>query len=265
MENKVYDKEINPIELVEVLKKIEQKLQSQRGDINYIFNLLQDTIKTISKKSTINVDGSQNIVITQDKIKTISEKSTQATKDKVENELNREEILIIVEKKHKELIQKYTKNVLFFENTDYKAVSNEFAEFILNEIKRNSKTTNTEVMSQNEINQTQETQTQEQNDKIVIDEAINEKQELLDKLEAKNQEIEDKNKRIAELEEQLKMESKVRNRIIESKKEIEREKENMPDKKRQWLENKEKQERILDKNYRSKVEILDIQGSFDGK
>ncbi|WP_145916505.1 hypothetical protein [Campylobacter fetus] len=236
MENKVYDKEINPIELVEVLKKIENKLQSQRNDINQMFNLLQDTIKTIS------------------------EKSAQATKDEVENELNGEEILIIVEKKHKELIQKHTKNVLFFENTDYKAVSNEFAEFILNEIKRNSKTTNTEVMSQNEINQTQE-----QNNNIVIDEAIDEKQELLDKLEAKNQEIEDKNKRIAELEEQLKRESKTRNRIIEARKEIEREKENMPDKKRQWLESKEKQERILDKANSNKVEILDIKGVSDGK
>lgn len=242
MENKVYDKEINPIELVEVLKKIENKLQSQRNDINQMFNLLQDTIKTIS------------------------EKSTQATKDKVENELNREEILIIVEKKHKELIQKYTKNVLFFENTDYKAVSNEFAEFILNEIKRNSKTTNTEVMSQNEINQTQETQTQEQNNNIVIDEAINEKQELLDKLEAKNQEIEDKNKRIAELEEQLKRDSKTINRIIiESRKGIERKQENMPDEKRQWLESKEKQERILDKSNNRKVEILDMKGISDGK
>ncbi|KAA3682597.1 hypothetical protein E3U40_10145 [Campylobacter fetus subsp. venerealis] len=236
MENKVYDKEINPIELVEVLKKIENKLQSQRNDINQMFNLLQDTIKTIS------------------------EKSAQATKDEVENELNGEEILIIVEKKHKELVQKYTKNVLFFENTDYKAVSNEFAEFILNEIKRNSKTTNTEVMSQNEINQTQE-----QNNNIVIDEAIDEKQELLDKLEAKNQEIEDKNKRIAELEKYLKRESKTRNRIIEARKEIEREKENMPDKKRQWLESKEKQERILDKANSNKVEILDIKGVSDGK
>ncbi|WP_096022120.1 hypothetical protein [Campylobacter lanienae] len=239
MENKVYDKEINPIELVEVLKKIENKLQSQRNDINQIFNLCQDTIKTIN------------------------EKSTQATKDEVKNELNWEEILIIVEKKHKELIQKYTKNVLFFENTDYKAVLNEFFEFILNEIKRNFQVTNTEIVSQNETNETQETQNQEQN--IAIDKTINEKQELLDKLETKNQELEDKNKRIAELEEQLKKESKVRNRIIESRKEIEREKENMPDKKRQWLESKERQERILDKNNRSKIEILNIEGSSDGK
>ncbi|WP_162776196.1 hypothetical protein, partial [Escherichia coli] len=120
-----------------------------------------------------------------------------ATKDEVKNELNVVKILTIVEEKHKELVQKYTKNVLFFENTDYKAVLNEFFEFILNEIKRNFQVANTEVMSQNEINQTQETQNQEQNNKIVIDEVINEKKELLDKLQAKNQEIEDKNKRIA--------------------------------------------------------------------
>ncbi len=241
MENKVYDKEINPIELVEVLKKIENKLQSQRNDINQMFNLFQDTIKTIS------------------------EKSTQATKDEVKNESNVVKILIIVEKKHKELIQKYTKNLLFFENTDYKAVSNEFLEFILNEIKRNFKSTNTEVMSQNEINQTQETQNQEQNNKIVIDEVINEKKELLDKLQAKNQEIEDKNKRIAELEKYLKRDSKTRNRIIEARKEIEMKQEKMPDKKRQWLESKERQERILDKANSNKVEILDIEGSSDGK
>ncbi|WP_096022119.1 hypothetical protein [Campylobacter lanienae] len=36
MENKVYGIEINPKELVEVLKKIENKLQSQRNDINVI-------------------------------------------------------------------------------------------------------------------------------------------------------------------------------------------------------------------------------------
>ena len=244
MENKVYDKEINPIELVEVLKKIENKLQSQRNDINQIFNLVQDTRKTIN------------------------EKFTQATKDEVKNgEVNGENILIIVEKKYKELIQKYTKNNMFFENIDYKAVSNEFFEFILNEIKRNFKTTNIEIVSQNDTNETQEiqeTQNQEQN-KIVIDEAIDEKEELLDKLQAKNQELEDKNKRIAELEEQLKRESKVRSRIIEPKKEIEREKENMPDKKRQWFESKERQERILDKNNRSKVEILNIEGNSDGK
>lgn len=241
MENKVYDKEINPIELVEVLKKIENKLQSQRNDINQIFNLVQDTRKTIN------------------------EKFTQATKDEVKNdEVNGENILIIVEKKYKELIQKYTKNNMFFENIDYKAVSNEFFEFILNEIKRNFKTTNTEIVSQNDTNETQETQNQEQN-KIVIDEAIDEKQELLDKLQAKNQELEDKNKRIAELEEQLKRESKVRSRIIEPKKEIEREKEKMPDKKREWFESKERQERILDKNNRSKVEILNIEGNSDGK
>ena len=156
---------------------------------------------------------------------------------------------------------------MFFENIDYKAVSNEFFEFILNEIKRNFKTTNIEIVSQNDTNETQEiqeTQNQEQN-KIVIDEAIDEKEELLDKLQAKNQELEDKNKRIAELEEQLKRESKVRSRIIEPKKEIEREKENMPDKKRQWFESKERQERILDKNNRSKVEILNIEGNSDGK
>ncbi|TWO30689.1 hypothetical protein [Campylobacter hyointestinalis] len=241
MENKVYDKEINPIELVEVLRKIENKLQSQRNDINQMFNLFQDTIKTIS------------------------EKSTQATKDEVKNESNVVKILIIVEKKHKELIQKYTKNLLFFENTDYKAVSNEFLEFILNEIKRNFKSTNTEVMSQNEINQTQETQNQEQNNKIVIDEVINEKKELLDKLQARNQEIEDKNKRIAELEKYLKRDSKTRNRIIEARKEIEMKQEKMPDKKRQWLESKERQERILDKANSNKVEILDIEGSSDGK
>ena len=249
MENKVYDKEINPIELVEVLKKIENKLQSQRNDINQIFNLVQDTRKTIN------------------------EKFTQATKDEVKNELNGEDILVIVEKKYKELIQKYTKNNMFFENIDYKAVSNEFFEFILNEIKRNFKTTNIEIVSQNDTNETQEaqetqetqkTQNQEQN-KIVIDEAIDEKQELLDKLQAKNQELEDKNKRIAELEEQLKRESKVRSRIIEPKKEIEREKEKMPDKKREWFESKERQERILDKNNRSKVEILNIEGNSDGK
>lgn len=240
MENKVYDKEINPIELVEVLKKIENKLQSQRNDINQIFNLVQDTRKTIN------------------------EKFTQATKDEVENELNGENILIIVEKKYKELIQKYTKNNMFFENIDYKAVSNEFFEFILNEIKRNFKTTNIEIVFQNDTNETQETQNQEQN-KIVINEAIDEKQELLDKLQAKNQELEDKNKRIAELEEQLKRESKVRSRIIEPKKEIEREKEKMPDKKREWFESKERQERILDKNNRSKVEILNIEGNSDGK
>ena len=243
MENKIYSEEINPTELVEVLKKIENKLQSQRNDINQIFNLLQDTRKIIS------------------------EKSTQATKDEVENKLNGENILIIVEKKYKELIQKYTKNNMFFENTDYKAVSNEFFEFILNEVKRNSKTTNTEIVSQNDTNETQETQetqNQEQN-KIVIDEAIDEKQELLDKLQAQNQELEDKNKRITELEEQLKRESKIRNRIIEPKKEIEREKEKMPDKKREWFESKERQERILDKNNRSKVEILNIEGNSDGK
>ncbi|WP_096025402.1 hypothetical protein [Campylobacter lanienae] len=244
MENKVYDKEINPIELVEVLKKIENKLQSQRNDINQIFNLVQDTRKTIN------------------------EKFTQAIKDEVKNdEVNGENILIIVEKKYKELIQKYTKNNMFFENIDYKAVSNEFFEFILNEIKRNFKTTNIEIVSQNDTNETQETQetqNQEQN-KIVIDEAIDEKQELLDKLQAKNQELEDKNKRIAELEEQLKRESKVRSRIIEPKKEIEREKEKMPDKKREWFESKERQERILDKNNRSKVEILNIEGNSDGK
>ncbi len=240
-DNKIYDIEINPKELIEVLKKIENKLQSQRNDINQMFNLFQDTIKTIS------------------------EKSTQATKDEVKNESNVVKILIIVEKKHKELIQKYTKNLLFFENTDYKAVSNEFLEFILNEIKRNFKSTNTEVMSQNEINQTQETQNQEQNNKIVIDEVINEKKELLDKLQAKNQEIEDKNKRIAELEKYLKRDSKTRNRIIEARKEIEMKQEKMPDKKRQWLESKERQERILDKANSNKVEILDIEGSSDGK
>ena len=241
MENKIYSEEINPTELVEVLKKIENKLQSQRNDINQIFNLLQDTRKIIS------------------------EKSTQATKDEVKNgEVNGENILIIVEKKYKELIQKYTKNNMFFENIDYKAVSNEFFEFILNEIKRNFKTTNIEIVSQNDTNETQETQNQEQN-KIVIDEAIDEKQELLDKLQAKNQELEDKNKRIAELEDQLKRESKVRNRIIEPKKEIESEKEKMPDKKREWFESKERQERILDKNNRSKVEILNIEGNSDGK
>ena len=129
----------------------------------------------------------------QDTRKTINEKFTQATKDEVKNgEVNGENILIIVEKKYKELIQKYTKNNMFFENIDYKAVSNEFFEFILNEIKRNFKTTNIEIVSQNDTNETQEiqeTQNQEQN-KIVIDEAIDEKEELLDKLQAKNQELE---------------------------------------------------------------------------
>ena len=47
---------------------------------------------------------------------------------------------------------------MFFENIDYKAVSNEFFEFILNEIKRNFKTTNIEIVSENDTNETQEIQ-----------------------------------------------------------------------------------------------------------
>lgn len=40
-DNKIYDIEINPKELIEVLKKMENKFQSQRNDINVIARSLQ--------------------------------------------------------------------------------------------------------------------------------------------------------------------------------------------------------------------------------
>ncbi|TWO30688.1 hypothetical protein [Campylobacter hyointestinalis] len=40
-DNKIYDIEINPKELVEVLKKMENKFQNQRNDINVISQSLQ--------------------------------------------------------------------------------------------------------------------------------------------------------------------------------------------------------------------------------
>ncbi|KAA3682596.1 hypothetical protein E3U40_10140 [Campylobacter fetus subsp. venerealis] len=40
-ENKIYDIEVNPIELLEVLKKMEIKFQSQRNDINVISQSLK--------------------------------------------------------------------------------------------------------------------------------------------------------------------------------------------------------------------------------
>ena len=41
-DNKIYGKEINPIELVEVLKKMETKFQTQRSDINIISQSLRN-------------------------------------------------------------------------------------------------------------------------------------------------------------------------------------------------------------------------------
>ncbi|WP_162776185.1 hypothetical protein, partial [Escherichia coli] len=40
-DNKIYDIEINPKELIEVLKKMENKFQNQRNDINVISQSLQ--------------------------------------------------------------------------------------------------------------------------------------------------------------------------------------------------------------------------------
>ncbi|MBK3487548.1 hypothetical protein JF116_09160 [Campylobacter fetus subsp. venerealis] len=53
--NKIYDIQINTIELVEVLKKIEQKLQNQRNDINVIsqsLKALQMNYKDFKREST---------------------------------------------------------------------------------------------------------------------------------------------------------------------------------------------------------------------
>lgn len=53
--NKIYDIQINPTELVEVLKKIEQKLQNQRNDINVIsqsLKALQMNYKDFKREST---------------------------------------------------------------------------------------------------------------------------------------------------------------------------------------------------------------------
>lgn len=54
MENKIYDIEINPTELLEVLRKMESKFQSQRNDINVIsqsLKVLQIDYKDFKKES----------------------------------------------------------------------------------------------------------------------------------------------------------------------------------------------------------------------
>ena len=288
MENKIYGKEINPIELVEVLRKVETKFQIQRKDINTIFDLVENSILTQNKFLSQYKDKNQEIEEMPkeeiDKVASINEIILENNKiinsmiKEIEDTKNLNQIKTIsniIEQKYQELIQKHTTNLLFYNNINYKSVSNEFFEFIQNIVKENFKIFNTkEIIFENqgeqpqESNQAQEAQeVQEVQDKKQdtkempkempkeeidkINEIMSEKEKLLEQIKNKDQEIINKDKKIKEFEKKLNLENK---------------KEAKPKTKIEiWEEQKARQQRTLNRAERNKVEILEIGSLGNGK
>lgn len=278
MENKIYGKEINPIELVEVLRKVETKFQIQRKDINTIFNLVENSILTQNKFLSQYKDKNQETEEMPkeeiDKVASINEIILENNNiinsmiKEIEDTKNLNQIKTIsniIEQKYQELIQKHTTNLLFYNSINYKSVSNEFFEFIQNIVKENFKIFNTkEIIFDNQAEQPQESnQAQEAQDKKQeteempkeeidkINEIMSEKEKLLEQIENKNQEIINKDKKIKEFERKLNLENK---------------KEAKPKTKAEiWEEQKARQQRTLNRAERNRVEILEIGSLGNGK
>lgn len=281
MENKIYGEEINPIQLVEVLKKMETKFQTQRNDINVIFNLLENSILTQNKflsqykdknqeteempKEEINKVALINeIILENNNIITSMMQEIEDTKN-----LNQiKTISNIIEQKYQELIQKHTTNLLFYNSINYKSVSNEFFEFIQNIVKENFKIFNTkdiifenqeeQPQESNQAQEVQETQDKKQDTKEMskeeidkINEIMSEKEKLLEQIKNKDQEIINKDKKIKEFERKLNLENK-KEAKPKTKVEI-------------WEEQKARQQRTLNRAERNKVEILEIGSLSNGK
>lgn len=288
MENKIYSEEINPIELVEVLKKVETKFQIQRKDINTIFDLVENSILTQNKFLSQYKDKNQETEEMPkeeiDKVASINEIILENNNiinlmiQKIEDTKNLnqiETISNIIEQKYQELIQKHTTNLLFYNSINYKSVSNEFFEFIQNIVKENFKIINTkDIIFENqgeqsqESNQAQEAQeVQEAQDKKQdtkempkempkeeidkINEIMSEKEKLLEQIKNKDQEIINKDKKIKEIEKKLQLENK-KEAKPKTKVEI-------------WEEQKARQQRNLNRVERNKVEILEIGSLNNGK
>lgn len=278
MENKIYSEEINPIELVEVLKKVETKFQIQRKDINTIFDLVENSILTQNKFLSQYKDKNQETEEMPkeeiDKVASINEIILENNNiinsmiQKIEDTKNLnqiETISNIIEQKYQELIQKHTTNLLFYNSINYKSVSNEFFEFIQSIVKENFKIFNTkDIIFENqeeqpqESNQVQEVQDKKQDTKEMpkeeidkINEIMSEKEKLLEQIKDKNQEIINKDKKIKEFERKLNLENK-KEAKPKTKVEI-------------WEEQKARQQRNLNRVERNKVEILEIGSLNNGK
>ncbi|WP_086247746.1 hypothetical protein [Campylobacter vicugnae] len=287
MENKIYSEEINPTELVEVLKKVETKFQIQRKDINTIFNLVENSILTQNKFLSQYKDENQETEKMPkeeiDKVASINEIILENNNiinsmiQKIEDTKNLnqiETISNIIEQKYQELIQKHTTNLLFYNSINYKSVSNEFFEFIQSIVKENFKIINTkdiifenqeeqpqelnQVQEVQEVQEAQETQDKKQDTKEMpkeeidkINEIMSEKEKLLEQIKNKDQEIINKDKKIKEFERKLNLENK---------------KEAKPKTKTEiWEEQKARQQRNLNRVERNKVEILEIGSLNNGK
>ena len=278
MENKIYSEEINPTELVEVLKKVETKFQIQRKDINTIFDLVENSILTQNKFLSQYKDKNQETEEMPkeeiDKVASINEIILENNNiinsmiQKIEDTKNLnqiETISNIIEQKYQELIQKHTTNLLFYNSINYKSVSNEFFEFIQSIVKENFKIFNTkDIIFENqeeqpqESNQVQEVQDKKQDTKEMpkeeidkINEIMSEKEKLLEQIKNKDQEIINKDKKIKEYERKFNLENK---------------KEAKPKTKTEiWEEQKARQQRNLNRVERNKVEILEIGSLNNGK
>lgn len=281
MENKIYGKEINPIELVEVLRKVETKFQIQRKDINTIFDLVENSILTQNKFLSQYKDKNQEIEEMPkeeiDKVASINEIILENNKiinsmiKEIEDTKNLNQIKTIsniIEQKYQELIQKHTTNLLFYNNINYKSVSNEFFEFIQNIVKENFKIFNTKEIifenqgeqpqESNQAQEVQEVQDKKQDTKEMpkeeidkINEIMSEKEKLLEQIKNKDQEIINKDKKIKEFEKKLNLENK---KEVKPKTKIEI-----------WEEQKARQQRTLNRAERNKVEILEIGSLSNGK